>query len=66
MVEAINEWVYRPNKENTSLHQNSQSQYQKTNAKTLRKAKKGAEGDCSRLLKWFSLRAFPTPSHLRL
>jgi len=35
---------------------------QKINAKTLRKAKKDAKSGCYGFLKWFSLRAFSTPS----
>ena len=35
-----------------------------TNAKTPRKARKDAKGDYPRFLKWFSLRAFSTPSRL--
>ena len=42
---TIKHRVYNPNKGNTSLHQNSKSWNQKTNAKTLRKAKKAAKGD---------------------
>jgi hypothetical protein len=34
------------------------------NAKAPRKAKQGAKGESSRFLKWFSLRAFFTPSRL--
>jgi hypothetical protein len=34
------------------------------NAKAPRKAKQGAKGESSRFLKWFSLRAFSTPSRL--
>ena len=50
--------VYNPITGNTSLHQNSKSWNQKTNAKTLRKAKKDAKSHYARFLKWFSLRAF--------
>jgi hypothetical protein len=50
--------VYNPNKGDSFLHQNSKALNQKTNAMTLRKAKKDTKGDCFRFLKYFFFAVF--------